>query len=298
MIFLIFFTFSIHSIIVCSEMIATRQQPKHRAYDGQQLFIDYSSSFRGIDATSQARLISSEGHNRTIINNLVKINVCKEYDWLNVEIDGVKSKPFSHVPYIDEDIVKSIRNKTCKGSNNNNEVLFDIEAFRAENFIYDSCLKYVQFRSKLTGDQKIGPEILNKNTVVEVLEEQFRVTLQMHVTAPKANFAKSEMMSCPDYEQLTQVKEQESNTGLLIPGVVSLLVILVIGAIIVFVKLKKKPTNTEIDQNPEYGQQEYYYDDQQKRTNIVEENEEYYGGGAYATDQECYVKDSNNAYSD
>ena len=65
-----------------------------------------------------------------------------------------------------------------------------------------------------------------------------------------------------------------------------------------FVKIKKRPTNTEIDQNPEYGQQEYYYDDQQKRTNIVENNEEYYGGGAYATDQECYVKDSNNAYSD
>ena len=96
MIMLILLTFIIPSMIVCSEITPTIQQPIHRSYDSQNLFINYSSSFSGIDERNQARLISNEGHNLTILNNLVPFDICKEYEWLTVDIGGIRSEFFNH----------------------------------------------------------------------------------------------------------------------------------------------------------------------------------------------------------
>ena len=298
MYFLLILTFSLPSKTISIDITATRLQPIIHAFDNEHLFINYSSSFEGeIETDSDIRFKSSLSHNYAIIDNKVETNICqRNLDNIWVEVDGVESEHFSYIPFTDDIIKASVQKRIC--SEGPNQVRLDFEGLKAESIQYDACLNHVLFR-ELNTNNNIGQKIQKGSPVVEVPETLFRVCVQMKTLAPVIIVNQGNLKNCSNYKPLEQVQDQESNNlGLLIPGVLSLLIILVIGAIILFVKMKKKPTNIEIDQNPEYGQQEYYYDDQQKRTNIVEENEEYYGGGAYATDKECYVKDSNNAYSD
>ena len=282
---------------ICLEVSSTNVKPLVQAYDSQHLFINYSNSFKGDISRSKVIFRGTVGYNLPIKDNLVKTSICLNYDRLWVEIEGVKSQYFSYIPFSKDTIDKSLSRRTCRNGFTN-EVVFDIEGFRKESLIHDSCLSFVQLRSGLHGDKKIGPEIRNESTVVEVTESYFRVCAQMKPVAPKTTLTLSSLKSCL-VKPLQQVQVQEGGIGSTTTGVIIgapiLFIILVIGVIIL--KLKNKPNNNEIDQNPEYGQQEYYYEDEQKRTNIVEDNEEY-DGGAYATDKECYVKDTNNAYAD
>ena len=133
-----------------------------------------------------------------------------------------------------------------------------------------------------------GTEIRNTSTDVKIVENDFDVLVQTKTLAPRIHVYKVDLENCPAYKPLELYKQkynQESNPSVLFPIVlsISLSILVVIVALIIYVKSKKNTTNTEIDQNPEYGQQEYYYENQQKRTNILEENV-YYEGGAYKTD--------------
>ena len=283
--------------IFCQEILSTNIPPIITAHDSEHLFINFSASFTGkIDSTSDIRFRSTFGRdNLTITDNLVKTDICMNYNILYVEINGVSSREFSYFPFDETLLKKSITSRTCRKPDGDG-VLFDIEGFRKETLLHDSCLKYVQFRSGYQSDQTIGPEIQNENTVVDIQDGLFRVCAQMKYKATQSILVKSSLKKCFVYEHLQQDQVPEGSTTIgVVVGALVLFVCLVI--IIVYFKLKKKATNTDIDQNPEYGQQEYYQEYEQKRTNIVEDNEEY-DGGAYTTDQECYVKDTNNAYAD
>ena len=288
---------SLPSIRTGSELKATNQPPLPIPSDKDHLIVNYSESFKGeMNPNSEARLVSNQGHNVSIIDNLAKIDICKTYNLLWVNIEGVNSTHFDYKPVEKEIVEASLRRRICR--KNDSGVWFDLEGFRDESLIYDSCLKYVQF-TRPFGGIKISDPIQDNSTFVRVNVSQFWVQIQMHELHVQVWFTKSGLEGCPMFKPLLpgEAEDQVSNTGILVACLTSVLALLIICAVILFLlkRFKKKPTNTEIDQNPEYGKQEYYYADQQKRTNIVEENEEY-DGGAYTTDKECYVMEANDAY--
>ena len=284
------------SKIICQEISRTNVKPLVHPHDSEHLFINYSASFTGkIDETSDVRFRSTNGHNLPIKDNLVETDICLNYNALWVEIDGVPSPFFTFYPFDEEVLRESISARTCR-KDDGDGVLFELEDFRKETLLHDTCLSYVQFRSIYESNQSFGPQIQNEGVVVEVLDPYFRIYARMKPVAPTITLVKSDLKKCLVSEQLQQGQDRVSNaatTGVVIGAIV--FICLVVG--VFFFKRKKKTTNTEMDQNPEYGQQEYYYQDEQKRTNLVENNEEY-DGGAYATDQECYIKDSNIEYYD
>ena len=287
---------SISSKTFCDGISPTSKQPTIEVYDSEHLHIDYSSSFdREIDPSKEVRLVSSRGHNYSIVENKVKTNVCnRNLDDIWVQIDEVKSEHFGYIPFTSDVVIASAKKRVCRmGDNNSNRVRFDYEGLQNEQILYESCLKYVQFCEVPCNQRTIGEKIKSGSPVIEVPVKQFQILIQMKTLATSLYVNNMEdLEECSNYEE-----EQENSMSLIITGVVFACVLLVIVAVVMFVKHKKTPTNTEIDQNPEYGQQEYYYHDEQKRTNIVEENEEYYGG-VYTTDKESYVKDANNTYAD
>ena len=294
--------------ISCQDVIKpTRVPPVAIAVDSEHLFINYSASFEGeIGLTRDVRFRNAYlGTNIPIIDNKVNTSICTDYDSLYVEIDGVESEIFGYQAFRPEDIAASIRDKICLSGKN--EVLFSIESLRKETIQFDACLDYVQFKSYYYPDQ-IFSEIgtMDTGTEYKIIDTEFNVRVKIKNLASTRNFHvfKRDLKNCPEYKLLELYNNQEGSTNtsgsVVLPIVLSLTVLLVIGAIVFdkYKKIRNKKiwtTNTEIDQNPEYGQQEYYYKDQEKRTNIVEDNEEY-EGGAYATDHETYVKDSNNIY--
>ena len=293
--------------ISCQDVIKpTRVPPVAIAVDSEHLFINYSASFDGeIDPTSDVRFRRATlGTNIPIIDNKVNTSICTDYDDLFVEIDGERSAIFSYQAFRSDAIAASIKEKICISGKN--EVFFDIESLRKEIIQFDACLDYVQFGSHYVTRDFFGTQIRNTSTEIRIVENDFDVFVKIQKKASTKSFQvfKRDLKNCPEYKLLELYNNREGSTNtsgsVVLPIVLSLTVLLVIGAIVFdkYKKIRNKKiwsTNTEIDQNPEYGQQEYYYKDQEKRTNIVEENEEY-EGSAYTTDHETYVKDSNNIY--
>ena len=287
--------FLIPSKSLCEEIKATKVQPTIRPHDRDHLIVNFTASFIGdIPPDSDIRLTSHLGRNLPIIDNIVSASLCMKYEMLHVDINGIKSEYFSFIPFTEDIVRTSVRNRTCREGEDG--VIFDVESFRKESLIYDSCLKYVQLRSA-HGDEKFGPEIRNASVEVPVKDDLFRVCVQMKPLAPKVLLSKFTLKNCSAYKPLRQVQVDKSSTPLLMSGVGVLLIILAIGAPVLHVKMRKRRSKIEIDQNPDYGQQECYYKYEDKKTNIAELNEEY-DGAVYSTDHECYVKDSNNTYAD
>merc|ERR1711976_189389 len=143
-----------------------------------------------------------------------------------------------------------------------NEVFFDIESLRKEIIQFDACLDYVQFKSHYY--DQIFSEIKTKNTEIKILDIEFNVKVKRENIASTINFPvfKIDLKNCPEYKLLELYNNQEGSTGtsVVLPIVLSLTVLLVIGAIVFdkYKKIRNKKiwtTTTEIDQNPEYGQQ-------------------------------------------